>query len=412
MKIRDLLRKSLEFLVRGIRAGKSAQRKRKAYIKYRLETEPDLTLDQIYLVHADKTQRPLYSRAPGWTPDLLDQDDDEYVIIVVEEEEAASASASGAPKPSSSASASGVPKPSVAASSSGVPKPSVAVSPSVAPEPTIAATSSPSSSPSSAVIPKATSGVPKFGRLFTPPPPPAPRLRPTAKARPVAKEVVPKPPPVPKAAKSKPPVQAKARLIAREPDDSPPAAPVAAPVEKGFIDSNILGGGTLLISPVSNRRVKLRDSIRGSVTRIALLDFHNTIDRYFVPGRRQPFSMRFVIAAEDNQGGRTCIVLCSHINNSQANESWLRDCITNSCEDTGEVSTTERCLFDLVIVTRPSAEFLILDDQAEVISEFIRAGQQGFQVLLPKRERCQLGRAYANVFEAEDAVLAWISRPF
>ena len=88
-----------------------------------------------------------------------------------------------------------------------------------------------------------------------------------------------------------------------------------------------------------------------------LLDFHNTIDRYFVPGRRQPFSIqfpnnrptllpdiiscikRFVIAAEENPGGRTCIVLCSHINKSQANESWLRDCITNSCEDTGEVSS-------------------------------------------------------------------------
>ena len=275
------------------------------------------------------------------------------MTVVVEEEEAASASASGIPKPSVAASSSGIPKPSVAASSSGVPKPSVAVSPSVAPEPTIVATSFPSSSPSSAVIPKATSGVPKFGRLFTPPPPPAPRLRPIAKARPVAKEVVPKPPPVPKAAKSEPPVKAKARLIPREPNHPPPAAPVAAPVEEGYIyiyiDSTILGDGTLLISPVSNRRVKLRDSIRGSATRIVLLDFHNTIDRYFVPFRRQPFSIqfpnnrptllpdiiscikRFVIAAEENQGGRTCIVLCSHINNSQANESWLRDCITNSC---------------------------------------------------------------------------------
>ena len=121
-------------------------------------------------------------------------------------------------------------------------------------------------------------------------------------------------------------------------------------------------------------------------------------------------------------------MLCSHINNSQANESWLRDTITNSCEETGEVGDTERCLFDLVIVTRkrsgpggkldiahkvfPSAEFLILDDQVEVIAEFIRSGQQGFQILLPKRERCLLGRSYANVFEAEDAVLAWISRPF
>ena len=80
-------------------------------------------------------------------------------------------------------------------------------------------------------------------------------------------------------------------------------------------------------------------------------------------------------------------MLCSHINNSQANESWLRDTITNSCEETGEVGDTERCLFDLVIVTRkrsgpggkldiahkvfPSAEFLILDDQVEVIAELV-----------------------------------------
>ena len=45
---------------RGIRAGKVAQRKRKAYIKFRLESEPDLTEDQIYIIHADKSQRPLY----------------------------------------------------------------------------------------------------------------------------------------------------------------------------------------------------------------------------------------------------------------------------------------------------------------------------------------------------------------
>ena len=51
-----------------------AQRKRKAYIKFRLESEPDLTEDQIYIIHADKSQRPLYT-LPGWTPDQLDEDD-------------------------------------------------------------------------------------------------------------------------------------------------------------------------------------------------------------------------------------------------------------------------------------------------------------------------------------------------
>ena len=49
----------------------------------------------------------------------------------------------------------------------------------------------------------------------------------------------------------------------------------------------------MIISPVTNRRIKLRDSIRGSVTIVVLLDFHNTIDRYFVPGRRPPFSIQF-----------------------------------------------------------------------------------------------------------------------
>ena len=104
---------------RGIRAGKSAQRKRKAYIRYRLETEPDLTLDQIYLVHADKTQRPLYSRA-GWTPGNLDQEDEDCVVVEVEEPSAAA------------------PKASIASSSSKDPEPVVAETPSASSRPTAA----------------------------------------------------------------------------------------------------------------------------------------------------------------------------------------------------------------------------------------------------------------------------------
>ena len=82
---------------------------------------------------------------------------------------------------------------------------------------------------------------------------------------------------------------AKARLVPEEPRFPPPAAPA----EGGFIDSNLLGGGTLIISPVTNRRVKLRDSIRNPVTRVVLLDFHNTIDRYFVPDQRRPYTIPY-----------------------------------------------------------------------------------------------------------------------
>lgn len=390
---------------RGIRAGRAAQRKRKAYIRYRLQVEPDLSEDQIYLLHSDKSSRPLYSR-PGWTPDNLDDDD----CVIVETE---------------------VPQPKTPPQS-----PPLAKSP---------------------LIPPAAGVVPGYGRLFgtakqPPPPPPAPKLRPTAKiaSKPVAE-------------KPKAPV----RLVPKEPSHPPPARiEVAAPVEKasssassapvekasssassaeGFIDSNILGHGTLLISPVTNRRVKLRDSIRNPVTRVVLLDFHNTIDRYFVPGQRRPYTIqypnarptllpevvttvkKFVAAAAEDQDHQTCVVICSHINNSLANEQWLRDCAVNSCEDVGEIGATERCLLDLVIVTRqrvgprgkysiarrvfPSAEFLILDDNTEVATEFIRAGQQSFHIQLPRRERSTLGRSYANIFEAEDATLAWIRRP-
>ena len=39
---------------RGIRAGKAAQRKRKVFIRWSLELNPDLSEDQVYIVHADK----------------------------------------------------------------------------------------------------------------------------------------------------------------------------------------------------------------------------------------------------------------------------------------------------------------------------------------------------------------------
>ena len=82
--------------------------------------------------------------------------------------------------------------------------------------------------------------------------------------------------------------------------------------------------------------------------------------------------------------------MLSHINNSVANESWLRDTICNTVEELGEVTKTERALFDILVVTRqrdgphgkfqvarkilPNAELLILDDNLDVATEFIRGG--------------------------------------
>ena len=232
-----------------------------------------------------------------------------------------------------------------------------------------------------------------------PPPPPRPslsrpsepKLRPTPKIRPAAPKIPaaavlpPAPkvpevavlPPAPKArSKPRPPPLQKARpAVPKEPNYPPPAAK-EGPVEEhrgevdGYIDSALIGGGSLLISPVTNRRIRLRDSVRRAVQRVILLDFHNTIDKVFMPGQKRPYtiaypnnrptllqdviswSKRLILAAENNTGGRTYIAVCSHINNSKANESWLRDCVVNSVEDVGEVGDSERCLLDLIIVTR------------------------------------------------------------
>ena len=344
---------------RGIRAGKSAQRKRKAYIKFRLESEPDLTEDQIYIIHADKSQRPLYT-LPGWTPDRLDEDDQPQT-----QEEASSSSA--VPRSFSAEELVEVEVEEDIEGSIEVP------------------VSSTSPTPSASSIPKATAEVPKYGRLvfLNPPPPPPrpsqfrpsePKLRPTPKIRPATPkvpevavrpaapnvpEVAVRPaapkvpevavlPPAPKARslpKPRPPPLQKARpAVPKEPNYPPPAAK-EGPAEEhrdeadGYIDSALIGGGSLLISPVTNRRIRLRDSVRRAVQRVVLLDFHNTIDRVFIPGQRRypnnrptllqdiiSWIKRLILAAENNTGGRTYIAVCSHINNSKANESWLRDC--------------------------------------------------------------------------------------
>ena len=189
----------------------------------------------------------------------------------------------------------------------------------------------------------------------------------------------------------------------------------------------------------------MTDSDRLRVKRVVFFDFHNTIDRYFVPGRRQPFAIpwpnnkpalipeivgvikRVLEAATKDTENVTCVSVLSHINNSAANENWLRDTIYNTVEEIGEVTNTGRVLFDIVVVTRqrdgprgklqvakkilPNAELLLLDDNLDVVTEFICGGHQCFHIRLPKRGASTLGRTYSNILEAEQAVVDWIRRP-
>ena len=135
---------------------------------------------------------------------------------------------------------------------------------------------------------------------------------------------------------------------------------------------------------------------------------------------------RVLEAATEDTEKLTCVSVLSHINKSVANESWLRDTIYHTVEELGEVTSTERALFDILVVTRqregphgklqvakkifPNAELLILDDNLDVATEFIRGGHQCFHIRLPKREASALGRSYPNILEAEQAVVEWIRR--
>ena len=125
---------------RGIRAGKSAVRKRKAYQAYQLALQPyRYSSAEEVPVFQDGSSRPLYTR-PGWKPDFeSDEDEEELEEVIVE----------------------------------------VEVYP---------------------LIPKSSGSAPSFHRLpRQPPPPPAPPVRPSS--APSASSSVPKPSSTPKAAK-------------------------------------------------------------------------------------------------------------------------------------------------------------------------------------------------------------------
>ena len=73
---------------RGIRAGKSAVRKRKAYQAYQLALQPYRysSIEEVPVVHQDRSSRPLYTR-PGWKPDFESDDNEEPLEEVIVEVE-------------------------------------------------------------------------------------------------------------------------------------------------------------------------------------------------------------------------------------------------------------------------------------------------------------------------------------
>ena len=233
---------------RGIRGGKASKRKRTAYIRWFLQANPDLSFDQLAVIHQDKTQRPLYTRA-GWTPDSLDEDDEKKT-------------ASGTFRPPAPAG----PQPVFRPPEPAAPSPAGSFAPlegTLPSEPSSPSTAfvAPQKASSQIIIPMAKAAPPTFSRLIRTPVPPTSRPR------------EPQPPAL----------QAKSARL------GPPAkaAPKAAR-EEGEIGSADLGGGALIISPLTNGKLKLVDSTRLRIKRAVFFDFHNTIDRYFVPGRRQP----------------------------------------------------------------------------------------------------------------------------
>eukprot|EP00439_Symbiodinium_sp_Y106_P061549 s531_g9.t1 len=70
---------------RGIRAGKSAVRKRKAYHAHQLALQPYRysSIEEVPVVHQDGSSRPLYT-GPGWKPDFDNEEQLEEVIIEAE----------------------------------------------------------------------------------------------------------------------------------------------------------------------------------------------------------------------------------------------------------------------------------------------------------------------------------------
>ncbi|CAE6943721.1 unnamed protein product [Symbiodinium sp. CCMP2592] len=421
---------------RGIRAGKSAVRKRKAYQQYQLSLQPFryTSLDDVPIRHQDGSQRPLYTRA-GWKP-IFESDsepEEELVEVEVEAEE-------------------------------------------------------------TPLIPKASGAVPEYHRIRVPPAPPAPPVRrhlrphrvqqrkhllkvqrrkhpfevqrrkhllqclllqlqfldnglitPAAKSAAVPKVSVSTPsasPPDPKITAPKTPPKNPPKPPASRPSQVaviPKVPPKSALTTDPVVD---LPRSVLLYSPDTFNRCNFRveDSQRLE-GKVVVFDFHNVIDRYYwaprIGQRKQQYKIPYPNEApellSDVQGllrrvhraaeeAGALVVICSHISEgSRSIEDWALDTLRNTF-----IQSVGQRQADLVIITRSRTghlgkldicrrlfqrpSLLIIDDNTGICDEWNRsANAAAFHIQLPRRELPSVGRSFSSIFEAEPSILNWIS---
>ena len=455
---------------RGIRAGKSAQRKRKAYQAYQLTLQPYRyrSAEEVPAIHQDKTNRPLYS-LPGWKPDWESDEGEEEleeVTVEVEVDPLIPPSTGSAPsyhrlqrqpppppappiRPSSSSASSSVPKPSLtpkaakASSGAGSSTPTTAKASSGAGSstPTTAKASSRAESSTPAVAEASSITSPVTSQRLAP----TPKIRPAIKAKASAVEPKAKAPAVDPKAKVPAAPKTPPKASAVDPKAKVPAAPKTPPkaAGPGLTDQPLvdLPRSVLLYNPDTfgrcNFRVEDSQQIDG---KIIIYDFHNVLDRFFVSERagrratqhRIPYPnnapelladvqshLKRVHRAAHEAGALT--VICSHIGeNSRAIENWALDTLRNTLIQ----SAGERQV-DLVVITRRRTgrlgkldicrrlfqrpAFLIIDDNTEICDEFNSSpNATAFHIQLPKRDLPQLGRSFSSVFEAEPSILSWL----
>ena len=444
---------------RGIRAGKSAKRKREAYLRKILELNPTASPDLLSVVHVGGTSRPLFTPR-NWVPTYSSDEEaeeptaegeSEFVDVVVEEETPETPAPKAAPRlvpkePSypppgytAKAKARLTPTPKVPSSTSST----GAGSSTDRPKPTIAPEVSSSSSSGPPVV-VAPSQAPLIAKA--PPGVRAPPPKPTARTTRLAPSNIPPPEPkVPPKAKAilKPAAPVKSAVPVR------PAEP-AGPPPKGKDKGSGKGKGKskppgelvnigrgFLVDPGTFQRVDLTASTSQQVvSSILAIDFHNVLDRTFIrQGRRtvveqqeyphQRHALLPAVVAWLTRIARLCneqkvlLVLCSHIGErSEAIESHALSVLRNSTQD----SSSD--LFDLWIITRfrterggklwsiqtlfpGSGPIAIIDDNVSIIRELESANQRGFHIRLPKREGTG-ARSYDHIYDATADVERWI----
>ncbi|CAE7244133.1 unnamed protein product [Symbiodinium sp. CCMP2592] len=419
---------------RGIRAGKSAVRKRKAYQQYQLNlhTFRYTSLDDVPVRHSDGSQRPLYSK-PGWRPIFESDSEPEEELVEVEieaEEPPLIPKASGAvpgyhrirtpPAP---------PAPPVRPSSSSSAS-AVAIAPSQGPSAKV-----------SSSAPSVTASV--SGQRLAPTP--KVRITPAAKTAAVPKVSVPTPPaypPDPKITAPKTPPKNPPKPPASQESQAaviPKVPPKSALTSDPIVD---LPRSVLLYSPDTfsrcNFRVEDSQRLEGKVV---VFDFHNVIDRYYwaprVGQRKQQYKIPYPNEApellSDVQGllrrvhraaeeAGALVVICSHIGEgSRSIEDWALDTLRNTF-----IQSVGQRQADLVIITRSRTgrlgkldicrrlfqqpSLLIIDDNTGICEEWNRsANAAAFHIQLPRRDLPSIGRSFSSIFEAEPSILNWIS---